>query len=239
MEQGKWSIGVGLMLVVAGTFVLLAEMGLSEVVRLIWPVLLAAVSVGFITVFLRRREHWWALIPGFVLAGLALVAVLDVVSPAVTSRWGGPLFLLFIAAAFGAVFAVDRAHWWALIPAGTMATLACIAALPPGFEGLPTAAVLFVGLALTFAGLALVPVEAAESGPPEARRMMWPLIPAAILGGLGLMFAVPALPGLVPLEFAPPVLLIGVGAALLLYAYRHAAVRPRRLPHLPAARRSL
>ena len=69
--------------------------------------------------------------------------------------------------------------------------------------------------------------------------MLWPLIPAAILGGLGLMFAVPALPELVPLEFALPVLLIGVGVALLLYAYRHAAVRPRRLPHLPAARRSL
>ena len=62
-------------------------------------------------------------------------------------------------AGFGAVYVREPANWWALIPCGVMLTLSLVVALPPAWEGMPVAAVLFLGLAATFAALSLVPVR--------------------------------------------------------------------------------
>jgi hypothetical protein len=57
--------------------------------------------------------------------------------------------------------------------------------------------------------------------------MKWPLIPAAILGVLGAVFALQATALLVSLEFAVPALMILAGIALLVYAYRIRGRGPR------------
>ena len=51
--------------------------------------------------------------------------------------------------------------------------------------------------------------------------MKWPLIPAAVLGVMGLIFALQATVLLTASEFFVPVLLLLAGVALLVYAYRH------------------
>ena len=113
-----------------------------------------------------------------------------------------------------------------------MLTLALVVALPPDWEGLPVAAVLFFGLAATFAALYLVPVRpdggpgrlADAAGGPRAdappERMKWPLIPAAILAVMGLIFSLQSAL-LTAGELLVPAFLVIAGAALLVYAYRH------------------
>ena len=53
--------------------------------------------------------------------------------------------------------------------------------------------------------------------------MKWPLIPAAVLALLGLIFALQATALLTASEFFVPVLLVLAGVALLIYAFRHRA----------------
>ena len=50
--------------------------------------------------------------------------------------------------------------------------------------------------------------------------MKWPLIPAAVLGVLGVIFALQATALLFAAEFAVPAVMILAGIALLVYAYR-------------------
>lgn len=51
--------------------------------------------------------------------------------------------------------------------------------------------------------------------------MKWPLIPAAVLAVMGLIFALQAPVLLTASEFFVPALLLLAGAALPVYAYRH------------------
>ena len=115
-------------------------------------------------------------------------------------------------AGFGAVYVREPSNWWALIPCGVMLTLSLVVALPPAWEGMPVAAVLFLGLAATFAALSLVPGPTGtpprppgalpgHTGQPGATapaRMKWPLIPAAVLAVMGLIFTLQATVLLMP-----------------------------------------
>lgn len=228
MKRSTWSIVGGFVLIAVGVSLLLDVLNLTSAANLIWPALFAAGSGAFIATFAASRRNWWAAIPGFVLAGLALVMVLGVFWPTAAERWGGPLFLFFIGAGFAAVFAAQTAYWWALIPAGVMITLSIVAALPSSLSGTTAPAVLFIGFGITFGALAALPVRMAGE---ERRHMMWPLVPAVILAGVGLMLALQALPNFLAFQFAQPLILIGAGVALFVYAYRrrhHDEITPHR-----------
>ena len=103
-----------------------------------------------------------------------------------------------------------------MIPSGVMLTLAVIVTLPQALQGMPVAAVLFLGLAATFGVLSLVPVPDAGA----AGRMKWPLIPAAALGVLGVIFALQSTALLIAADILVLTLMILAGVALLVYAYR-------------------
>lgn len=60
--------------------------------------------------------------------------------------WGGAVFLGAIGLGFAAIFTTNRAQWWAIIPAGTLLTLALVTRMADA-----GGTVLFLGLALTFA----------------------------------------------------------------------------------------
>jgi hypothetical protein len=149
MKRSTWSIVGGAVLIAVGVSLLLDVLNLTSAANLIWPALFAAGSAAFITAFATSRRNWWAAIPGFVLAGLALVIILGVFWPTAAERWGGPLFLFVIGAGFVAVFAAQTANWWALIPAGVMITLSIVAALPSNLSGTTAPAVLFIGFEIT------------------------------------------------------------------------------------------
>ena len=132
--------------------------------------LFGVAGLTFLFVFATNRQQWWAVIPGFVLLGLAvLIAFGDRLG-----AWGGALFLGSIGLAFWVIFIVRREFWWAMIPAGDAehAGRRGGAGRPFGRHGV--GGILFLGLAATFA---LVYVLTAGE-----TRQRWALIPAGILG---------------------------------------------------------
>jgi hypothetical protein len=74
---------------------------------------------------------------------------------------------------FWAVYLNDRAHWWAIIPGGVLLTLATIAGLSDYVPGEQIGGILFLGLALTFGLVYLLPFGEA--------RQRWAIYPAAVL----------------------------------------------------------
>jgi len=81
-------------------------------------VFLGCIGLAFWLIYLRKREHWWAIIPGGVLLTLALVAGLDSMV-----EWTEVIFFLGLAATFALVAVLpNQSHdtRWAFIPAGIM-----------------------------------------------------------------------------------------------------------------------
>jgi len=209
------SIIAGIVLIALGVLLLLDRLGVTDSGAFVAPLIFAAVGVLFASLFVRRRENWWAAIPASVFLGLAAVIIATQLTD---GAWGAALLFVFMGGGFAAVYLRERGNWWALIPSGVMLTLAVIVALPQAMQGTPTAAVLFVGLAATFGVLSLVPVHAADH-PGGHERMTWPLVPAGILAAMGVIFILQSAAVLIPLDFAFPAVMILAGIALMVYAY--------------------
>ena len=146
----------------AGILMLMDLLGILDSAVLVWPLIFGAAGAAFLTLFFRRRDNWWAAIPGSVFLGLAAVILIAQLWPGPAADRAGALLFLFMGAGFGAVYLRERGNWWALIPCGVMLTLALVVALPRELQGMPVAAVLFLGLAATFGALSLVPVHTAH-----------------------------------------------------------------------------
>lgn len=77
--------------------------------------LMAAVSLPFWVAFAAdRQRHWWAFIPGWATAALALVILL---SEQVRSEFLGSFVMFAVGLPFLAVYLFNRKNRWALIPA--------------------------------------------------------------------------------------------------------------------------
>jgi len=90
-------------------------------------VFLGCIGLAFWLVYLRRRDQWWAIIPGGVLVTLAAVAGLEFLSD-----WNDVLFFLGLGATFALVGVLpNQTHntRWAFIPAGIL-TILGLALLP-------------------------------------------------------------------------------------------------------------
>jgi hypothetical protein len=195
------ALAIGALLVALGVLFLLQNFGIfGSIGNFIWLVLFGAGGLAFLYVFAVNQEQWWAVIPGFVLLGLAALIGFG----EQLGSWAPGLFLGSIGLAFWVIFFVRRDYWWALIPAGTLTTLAVVAVLADQIDGTAVGGVLFLGLAATF-GLVYV-LTGQES------RQRWALIPAAILGILGVLLTL-SLGGLINYVWA--LALIGVGVYLL------------------------
>ncbi|MEZ4683059.1 MAG: hypothetical protein R2932_53500 [Caldilineaceae bacterium] len=102
-------------------------------------------------------------IPGATLLGLAGTVFFDNYAPGFLGDLGGPIFLAAIGFGFILVYLADVTKWWAIIPAGVMATLALVAGLDQfHLRGLDTGGVFFLGLGGTFLVLALYPIGRGE-----------------------------------------------------------------------------
>jgi len=81
---------------------------------------MGGISLGFWAIYLDRREHWWAMIPGGVLAALALMLLAEGLNIPVD---GGGLFMLLMGVAFAVVALFSPADVdtrWAFIPAAIL-----------------------------------------------------------------------------------------------------------------------
>lgn len=194
----------GLILIAAGVLFLLQTLFSFEFGGLFWALAFGLGGAFFLSWFFQDRQQWWALIPGFTLLSIGLIILLDILLPAASATLAGFIILGGIGASFLLIYFLRRDFWWALIPAGTLLTLAVVALLSDLIPGLEVGAIFFLGLAATFAVLTLVPTGEG--------RMKWPWIPAGILGGLGLIVLMSAgnLAGLLA-----PVVLILAGLFLV------------------------
>jgi hypothetical protein len=181
---------------------------LKGVESLFFAVLFAAAGAAFLYWFSTDREKWWALIPGFVLLGLAAVISIEGLFRGDTGGLSGGVFLGSIGLGFLAVYLVKRDFWWALIPAGVMVTLGVVAATSNVAHGNLSGGLFFLGLAATFGMLYFVPTV---QGPQK-----WAAIPAIILAALGVLSL---LESVANLSYILPAALIVVGAYLLWRAF--------------------
>jgi hypothetical protein len=112
-----------------------------------------------------------------------------------------------IGVSFWIIYLTRRDFWWAVIPGGVLITVALIAGLGDTLPEQMTPAILFLGLALTFLLVFLLPTPAG--------RMKWAWIPAAVLAVLGIAFLA-SMGGMVTLlAVAGPLALIVFGVVLL------------------------
>jgi hypothetical protein len=142
----------GVMLFLALTTLLVDNVGGEWVGSLF----LFLIALSFLVVYLNNHTRTWALLVAYIMGVLSI-------APAMASGGGntaayfGSVFLLAIALPFFYIYFRSSEHWWAIIPAGVMTTLAVIATLgiagwirdaeTGGFSN----AILMGGLAATFA----------------------------------------------------------------------------------------
>jgi hypothetical protein len=206
MERVEWRIWVGILLVAVGALLLLQTFSLLHFLwEAVWAILFAAGGVVFLVVFLGSEERWWAAIPGMALLGIGALIGLSILGLA--DAIGGAAFLGALSLAFWLVYLRRHQNWWAVIPGGVLLTLAWVAGLEQIVPWVETGGLFFVGLALTFGLVYLLPT-------PQG-RMTWALIPAAILFVVGLIVIFATTP---MLRFLWPAVLILGGGYLVLRA---------------------
>jgi hypothetical protein len=171
---------------------LLGSLGVSSALSTFFGVTLF-VALGLVALTVARRTgNDWVMAAAFPAFGLALAVLWS-------GDWGGAAFLASLGAGFLSLYVARRERWWALIPAGTLLTLALVAA--SGDDGGVTSGTLFfLGLAVTFLVLWRLPDH------PQR----WAVFPAAGLAAMALIVTTTA--G----GWVLPVLLIAAGAYLIL-----------------------
>ena len=123
-------------------------------------------------------------IPGGALLGPGLSVVASEAGLPGAETWGGSLFLGALGIGFAAVYLRDHGRWWAIIPTGVMLTLALPAVGGATEAGARVSgALFFVGLAVTFAPVAVLAVLVALEATAllSVFDYLWPL--ALIAGG--------------------------------------------------------
>jgi hypothetical protein len=173
----------GLVLILGGALLLLDSMGLFKGDALFWTIVVGVIGILFLWMYVTNRDHWWALIPGIMLVAVSVTIGLTTFLPGFgESNFVGTIILGGIALSFLGVYLANRNNWWALIPAGVMATIAIVATLDTVTSGIATGGIFFLGLGITFALVAFLPNSIGQ--------MRWAWIPAGILGIFGFILLV-------------------------------------------------
>jgi hypothetical protein len=206
--MGKWFGSRylwGSLLILLGLVFLVQNVFGYQVGSVIWASLLGVAGGGFLYLYWGDRTHWWALIPGFTLLAIAVAILLDSFMPSLGGQISGVIVLGGIGIGFLAVFLINRQQWWAMIPAGVMLTLMVISGLESFLDGVAIGGVFMIGLGLTFALVAFLPVSEGN--------LRWALIPGGILIIIGLVIiaAAEALFGVII-----PLLLILIGLIVII-----------------------
>jgi hypothetical protein len=203
----------GIILIIGGLLLLLDTFGVIEGGSLFWTVVSAVAGLLFLSVFISQRDNWWALIPGIIFLAIAATIGLNAFLPGFdNSSFQGTLILGGIGLSFFLVYLADRGNWWAIIPAGVIATIAVVAIPVISDTALAGGGIFFLGLGLTFALVAILPNSV---GP-----MRWAWIPAIILGVFGILLLISA-QNLI--NYIWPILLIIGGGILLVRAFRRSS----------------
>lgn len=175
----------GVLLIVAGALLALQQFGYlqGDWNDALFAGLWALGSLYFYDQYRQNKAHWWFGLVAFILGGLAVTNALDLIVPPVGDVLGGGIFLGAIGAGFLIVYRRNPTNWWAIIPAGTLFSLALISMVNDLPFELPfdSGGILFIGLGLTFLTLTQITVN--------GEKLSWGFFPAIPLFALGLFVA--------------------------------------------------
>ncbi len=207
MRRISEAVGWGIFLLVAGAFLLLKNLGVfgpwGEVA---WAAFYTLAGLGFLIWFFTGTEHWWRAIPAFTLLGIG-AGMLAAWRNVELGAWGPALVLLGLALGFWAILIVRKEHWWALVPAGVLTTVAVMLGLWSRLDPLGRLAVLLTGIGLMFLLLYVMRYDEHDA--------RWAAVPAGALLLLGAVTLVTALPLPAVVKDWWPILLV-IGGALLI-----------------------
>jgi hypothetical protein len=206
-RSGTSGLWWGLLLVVGGVLWLLEVTDTINIHPFVVAMFFFLAGVGFAFDFVRSEASWWAAMPAGALLGLgALIAFVEGTQAA--GEWGAAMLLASTGIGFGAVYFRSSAHWWTLIPAGMLVAVALIVASVPFVKNGPGIAVIVLGiLAAALVAFALIPIR--------GRRMLWALVPAAVLGVVAGFLGRGQAEVLEPYNWVAPVVLLVVGLVVL------------------------
>jgi hypothetical protein len=154
------SIFLGMLVVLVGGGLFASTRFGDEVVA---PAIMFLFALCFSAIAAWSKKNQWAVIPAGFFASVGLVTTLEIFIP--ESETIGLGFMLLLAATFFFFAIMAKKNWWAIIPAGTFASLGLVITLEilvpheeyPQIQGRLTIAVfiwvLFLGLAATFGAL--------------------------------------------------------------------------------------
>lgn len=172
-KRGYGSLIWGGMLIILGLLLLLDNLDvLGDWDAPVWSLILAAFGLFFLVLYGVDRTQWWALIPGLVILGIAAAVFLaeqDLVEGYIVAT----IILTGVSLPFLLIFVSDRQHWWALIPALTMAGVAAGVFLEGigAIGGEAVGGFVVGGISLGFVSIYLID-----------RQQWWALIPGGIMG---------------------------------------------------------
>ena len=182
MKKDQSKLVWGGILILAGILFLLQELSiLGNAFQYLWLILMAAGSVVFMWIYFTQQEQWWAIIPGLTLLGLSLVSLEGLLNIFPGFDWTGAVILGCIGLAFWLVYLRRQDQWWAIIPGGVLLTLAAVTVVDSILGW--TEVVFFLGLAVTFALVGILPNQQQDT--------RWAFIPAGIMAVLGVLLFAP------------------------------------------------
>ena len=207
---GSTGLWWGFLLAGGGALWLADATGVVSVSAVVVAIFFALAGIGFAVDFARDSHSWWAAIPAGALLGLgALVAFVEVT--AAPDAWGASMLLAGSGLGFAAVYLRNRDHWWALVPAGLLLSVAIIVASTPIVGPGEGVAVVVLGvIAAILVALAFIPIR--------GRRMLWLLVPAGMLGVVAGFLARGAAEALEPFNWVSPAALLVVGVVVVFRA---------------------
>lgn len=207
MTRYGWRILIGSLLIIGGIVFLLENLNIVSLGAVFWGVLLTTIGLLFIAYFLRKRQHWWALIPGIILITLGTQQLFAFTMPEFEDRFGATYTLAGFALSFFVVYIAAPYNWWAIIPGGILLSLAGINLLE---QYMVTGAVnigggFFLGLGFTFLLVYILP--------SPNNRNTWAIFPALALLLLGILVLISSEQ---VINYIWPTVLIAIGLVLVI-----------------------
>jgi len=179
MDKKIFNIILGAIIILLGIFLLLITTNIIDIridVGEIFGILFLLIFLIFMGIyFSTHRKQFWPLIPGIISLGLSLLILGE--SIGIKGNFSVGLFILFIGISFLTVYLFHAEHWWAIIPAGIIASVSLVIF----FSDLLGVGLMFLGMGTTFIALYFL-LKITED------KHWWPVIPGGILAVMGLLF---------------------------------------------------
>lgn len=131
-KENWWAIIPAYILLAISLMLLLTSINFFND-KLIAPFVLFSIAIPFLVVYFKNQEHWWALIPAYVMVVVGIMVGL--IEYNIFPDLLIPSYINFaIALPFFVVYFRNKKNWWALIPGGILGliSLGFLLSIPAG-----------------------------------------------------------------------------------------------------------